>query len=121
MIEFYQNIIKLQRCTTCSLDYFKCPGHFGHIELSSICFNPITFKLMYKLLNSLCYYCHRFRTSKIQIHHYSAKITLIRAGLLGILFSSLFFLSSPFYFLLINLYYLLTKPLKNSSRSNSTR
>lgn len=31
-------------CLTCHLDYFKCPGHFGHIDLALPVYNPIFFK-----------------------------------------------------------------------------
>jgi DNA-directed RNA polymerase I subunit RPA1 len=68
-------------CGTCRLGYFDCPGHFGHIELSSPCYNPITFKLMMKLLNSACLYCHKFRTSRTQLYHIAAKLRLAHVGL----------------------------------------
>jgi DNA-directed RNA polymerase I subunit RPA1 len=70
-----------RRCGTCKLGYFDCPGHFGHIELTSPCYNPITFKLMLKLLNSACLYCHKFRTSRTQLYHIAAKLRLAHAGL----------------------------------------
>lgn len=31
-------------CLTCNLDYLKCPGHFGHIDLALPVYNPIFFK-----------------------------------------------------------------------------
>ncbi|KAJ3114686.1 hypothetical protein HDU96_001778 [Phlyctochytrium bullatum] len=74
-------IEKGDSCTTCSLSYFSCPGHFGHIELATPAYNPITFRLMYKLLQSTCYYCHRLRISRVLVHHFSAKLKLVRAGL----------------------------------------
>ncbi|KAI8617863.1 hypothetical protein BC830DRAFT_1166671 [Chytriomyces sp. MP71] len=58
-------------CGTCGQSSAACPGHFGHIELLTPCYNPVTFTLLYKLLQSLCYYCHR------------AKFLLLRAGLLA--------------------------------------
>ncbi|KAI9101842.1 hypothetical protein DFS34DRAFT_683946 [Phlyctochytrium arcticum] len=69
-------------CGTCSLGYFSCPGHFGHIQLGAPVYNPITFKLMYKLLQSVCFYCHKLRSSRIVIAHYGAKLRLIQAGLI---------------------------------------
>ncbi|KAJ3414278.1 hypothetical protein HDV05_006807 [Chytridiales sp. JEL 0842] len=69
-------------CATCSLNFFTCPGHFGHVELATPCYNPVTFRLMLKLLQSTCYYCHHLRMSRLQVHHFGAKIKLIRAGLL---------------------------------------
>ncbi|KAI9199874.1 uncharacterized protein BJ171DRAFT_199397 [Polychytrium aggregatum] len=73
---------KGQSCGTCGLGYFVCPGHFGHIDLAVPVYNPITFQLMYKLLGSLCYYCHNFRTSRSVLHHIGAKLKLIHAGLI---------------------------------------
>ncbi|KAI8923925.1 hypothetical protein BC831DRAFT_513816 [Entophlyctis helioformis] len=69
-------------CTTCHLGHSLCPGHFGHIELSVPVYNPITFRLLYKLLQSTCYYCHRLRTSRTVIHHFGAKLRLVQAGLI---------------------------------------
>ncbi|KAH6595364.1 hypothetical protein BASA50_005882 [Batrachochytrium salamandrivorans] len=69
-------------CATCSLGYSSCPGHFGHIDLSVPVYNTINFKLMYKLLQSTCYYCHFLRTSRTVIHHFAAKLKLLHAGLI---------------------------------------
>ncbi|KAJ3195643.1 hypothetical protein HK101_011458 [Irineochytrium annulatum] len=69
-------------CGTCSLSFFSCPGHFGHIELATPVYNPVTFKLLYKMLQSVCYYCHHLRISRLQAARYVAKLRLIRAGLL---------------------------------------
>ncbi|TPX70811.1 DNA-directed RNA polymerase [Spizellomyces sp. 'palustris'] len=69
-------------CGTCSLGYFSCPGHFGHIDLAAPVYNPITFRLMYKLLQSVCFFCHRLRSSRIVIAHFGAKLKLIYAGLI---------------------------------------
>ncbi|KAJ3020699.1 hypothetical protein HKX48_000363 [Thoreauomyces humboldtii] len=69
-------------CGTCSLGHFSCPGHFGHIDLAAPVYNPITFRLMYKLLQSLCFYCHRLRSSRIVVAHYAAKLKLVYAGLI---------------------------------------
>lgn len=71
---------KGETCSTCKLGYFSCPGHFGHIELASPSYNPITFRLMMKLLQSLCMYCHKFRTSRVAIATFCAKLRLTIAG-----------------------------------------
>ncbi|KAI8915720.1 hypothetical protein EDD86DRAFT_185781 [Gorgonomyces haynaldii] len=71
------------KCQTCHLQYAHCPGHFGHIELSMPVYNPLTFRLMYKLLQSTCYYCHHLRLSKQVVHYYSMKLLLLRRGLLA--------------------------------------
>ncbi|KAL5035929.1 hypothetical protein BDEG_23884 [Batrachochytrium dendrobatidis JEL423] len=69
-------------CSTCSLGFSNCPGHFGHIELSVPVYNSVNFKLLYKLLQSTCYYCHHLRTSRSVIHSFVAKLKLIHAGLI---------------------------------------
>ena len=69
-------------CKTCGLDEKGCPGHFGHIDLLMPVYNPITFKLMYKLLQSTCLYCHSLKTSKSLLKFYILKLKLIHAGIL---------------------------------------
>lgn len=32
-----------ERCATCSLNSFECPGHFGHVDLSVPLYNPLVF------------------------------------------------------------------------------
>ena len=64
-------------CATCSLDSHACPGHFGHIEMPVPVYNPITYKLLYKLLQSTCYYCHNLRTSKNLMYFFEAKLRQI--------------------------------------------
>ncbi|RKO90746.1 hypothetical protein BDK51DRAFT_13633, partial [Blyttiomyces helicus] len=71
------------RCSTCTLGYFACPGHFGHIDLVAPVYHPINFKLMYKLLQSLCYYCHKLRVSRLVVRHFAAKLELIYAGMIS--------------------------------------
>lgn len=73
---------KSENCSTCHLSFQACPGHFGHIELAAPCYNPVTFRLLYKLLQSLCYYCHKLRSPRLQVHHFIAKMILVRAGLI---------------------------------------
>jgi DNA-directed RNA polymerase I subunit RPA1 len=69
-------------CETCLLDFQSCPGHFGRIELTLPVFNPINMPLLYKLLKSLCYYCHHLRIRRSTVHLYSAKLELAYAGLI---------------------------------------
>ncbi|KAJ3090513.1 hypothetical protein HK102_003478 [Quaeritorhiza haematococci] len=68
-------------CGTCGLNYHQCPGHVGHIQLPVVCYNPLTFRLMFKLLQSMCMYCHHFRSSRIAVRTIAAKLKLVRAGL----------------------------------------
>ncbi|KAG4097968.1 beta and beta-prime subunits of DNA dependent RNA-polymerase [Neocallimastix lanati (nom. inval.)] len=69
-------------CHTCGLGYFECPGHFGHIELPVPLYNTIVFKTLYKLMQSLCFCCHHFRTGRVKMASYIAKYRLMYAGLL---------------------------------------
>ncbi|KAF8571179.1 hypothetical protein P879_02394 [Paragonimus westermani] len=46
-------------CGHCGLDYFTCPGHFGHIEFAKPVFNPLFFDLLFKLMKSFCFSCFR--------------------------------------------------------------
>ncbi|KAJ3311242.1 hypothetical protein HDV04_004151 [Boothiomyces sp. JEL0838] len=69
-------------CGTCQLDHKSCPGHFGHVDLTVPVYNPINFRLMYKLLQSTCHYCHHFRVSDLVTTLYAGKLRLIHAGLL---------------------------------------
>ncbi|KAJ3269980.1 hypothetical protein HDV01_000743 [Terramyces sp. JEL0728] len=69
-------------CGTCQLDHKSCPGHFGHVDLTVPVYNPINFRLMYKLLQSACHYCHHFRVSDLVTSLYAGKLRLIHAGLL---------------------------------------
>lgn len=52
------------RCSTCHLNYFACPGHFGHIELPNPVFHPLFMMNMYNLLRATCLFCHRFKMSR---------------------------------------------------------
>ncbi|KAG0254618.1 hypothetical protein DFQ27_006746 [Actinomortierella ambigua] len=67
-------------CATCSLDYFACPGHFGHIELPAPVFNPMFFPQMYQMLRSACMFCHQFRMSKAETSRFIAKLQLLARG-----------------------------------------
>ena len=49
-----------ESCVTCGLRASFCPGHFGHIQLPLIVYNPVLFHLLYKLLKKSCFVCHRF-------------------------------------------------------------
>jgi DNA-directed RNA polymerase subunit A' len=63
-----------QRCKTCGNTAIRCPGHFGHIELSV----PITHiaftKIIYKLLKATCRNCGRILLSDNMIDKVQARI-----------------------------------------------
>ena len=45
-------------CMTCEENYERCPGHYGHIELVDVLYNPLTFYLMVKFLRVCCLHCN---------------------------------------------------------------
>ncbi|KAJ2805412.1 hypothetical protein H4R21_001266 [Coemansia helicoidea] len=54
-------------CGTCSLSYFNCPGHFGHIELPAPVVNPMMFDTLYQFLQGCCPYCHHFAFNRVTV------------------------------------------------------
>ncbi|GES96144.1 DNA-directed RNA polymerase I complex large subunit Nuc1 [Rhizophagus clarus] len=69
-------------CGTCNLDFFRCPGHFGHIELPVPVYNPLFFVHSLALLRSICLECHHFKLNLSQTIRYIAKLKLLKHGLL---------------------------------------
>lgn len=69
-------------CLTCNLDYYQCPGHFGHINLVLPLYNPIFFRELIKLLRSSCLSCHQLLTSKLEKDYFHARMTLVNHGLI---------------------------------------
>lgn len=68
-------------CSTCRLNFYQCPGHFGHIELPQPVFHPLFITHMFNLLRGTCLYCHRFKLSGFQLCIYIAKLRLLDYGL----------------------------------------
>ncbi|KAJ2741692.1 hypothetical protein GGI20_005011 [Coemansia sp. BCRC 34301] len=68
-------------CGTCSLSYFNCPGHFGHIELPAPVVNPMMFDTMYRFLQGCCPYCHHFTFNRVIAARFTAKLRLLEYGL----------------------------------------
>ena len=79
---FWLILARLFRCATCHLDYFKCPGHPGHIELPVPVLNPLLAPYVYQLLRCFCHFCHRFRMSRLELTKFMCRLKLTRAGLL---------------------------------------
>jgi DNA-directed RNA polymerase beta' subunit len=67
-------------CETCGLIYEHCPGHIGHIELAVPVYQPVLFGIMYKILNSICFNCHRFRQRQQDLNVFIQKIHLLNQG-----------------------------------------
>ncbi|GFR43873.1 hypothetical protein Agub_g5002 [Astrephomene gubernaculifera] len=68
------------RCATCKLGFDRCPGHFGHIELPVPVYNPLVFKVLYKLMRCTCIHCHRFKLSQDSVDTYTAKLRRLVEG-----------------------------------------
>ncbi|KAJ2303146.1 hypothetical protein IWW55_003072, partial [Coemansia sp. RSA 2706] len=69
-------------CGTCSLSYFDCPGHFGHIELPAPVVNPMMFDTLYRFLQGCCPYCHHFAFNRVTAARFVAKLRLLEYGLI---------------------------------------
>ncbi|KAI6660779.1 DNA-directed RNA polymerase I subunit RPA1 [Oopsacas minuta] len=70
-----------ESCVTCGLRASFCPGHFGHIQLPLIVYNPVMFHLLYKLLKKSCFVCHRFLfKSPLDVIMLEGKLRLASAG-----------------------------------------
>ncbi|KAK1231823.1 hypothetical protein PQX77_005037 [Marasmius sp. AFHP31] len=69
-------------CATCRLNYFTCPGHFGHIELPAPVFHPLFFANMYNLFRGTCLFCHHFKIDREELYRYVGKFRLLEYGLL---------------------------------------
>ncbi|MGC8495773.1 MAG: DNA-directed RNA polymerase subunit A' [Candidatus Micrarchaeia archaeon] len=55
------------KCKTCGGRAKVCPGHFGHIDLVRPVIHPEYAKMIYLLLQSTCYKCHRILIGDEQI------------------------------------------------------
>ncbi|OLY84359.1 DNA-directed RNA polymerase I subunit rpa1 [Smittium mucronatum] len=69
-------------CTTCSLDFDGCPGHFGHIELPVPVVNTLIFEYLYKLLSGTCLYCYNLTLSKQEVTRIICRLKLLNVGML---------------------------------------
>lgn len=54
-------------CQTCHQNIFRCPGHFGHIQLPSPVYHPLFMTQMYTLLRGICLFCHHFKLPVVQV------------------------------------------------------
>ena len=69
-----------EKCSTCGLNHFECPGHFGHIEVSVPLYNPLVFMTLYKIMRSTCLHCYKFRMSGIEMERFSSRFDLLKSG-----------------------------------------
>ena len=52
------------KCEICSMDYTKCKGHFGHIDLAVPFVNPICLKKLKWIVKYICKKCKRIVITK---------------------------------------------------------
>lgn len=74
-------IFKPDRCSTCHLSYFLCPGHFGHIELPATLYNPLLLSHLGAIVKHACPRCSHFRFHRHTIHTWIIKLKLLKHGL----------------------------------------
>ncbi|EGG19637.1 RNA polymerase I [Cavenderia fasciculata] len=67
-------------CVTCGDHYLRCPGHFGHIELSLPVYNPVLFPTMIKIFQNTCLECHTFKHGKIVINEFIEELKVLYTG-----------------------------------------
>ena len=52
------------KCESCSMDYIKCKGHFGHLVLVVPVVNPVCFKQLKWIVKHICKKCKRIVITK---------------------------------------------------------
>uniref|UniRef100_A0A5S6R1C0 DNA-directed RNA polymerase subunit n=1 Tax=Trichuris muris TaxID=70415 RepID=A0A5S6R1C0_TRIMR len=69
-------------CETCGLVPAYCPGHFGHIKLPTVLFNPLLFDLTHQLVRGSCWSCHRLFMLKnsCQVRILTAQMEALNQG-----------------------------------------
>lgn len=72
---------KVGACQSCGQNSNDCTGHFGHIELSAILYNPFMLGYIQKLMKNKCFFCHRLRiTDKDKVYLFM-KLILVKLGM----------------------------------------
>ncbi len=71
-----------ERCVTCGQLGVHCPGHMGHIELPLPVYHPMFFGEMFRLLRSMCFYCHALRAPPLRTKLLQYQLELLDSGLL---------------------------------------
>ncbi|XP_016947411.1 DNA-directed RNA polymerase I subunit RPA1 [Drosophila biarmipes] len=66
-------------CGTC-LKLQDCPGHMGHIELSTPVYNPFFIKLVQRLLCIFCLHCYKLQMKDHECEIIMLQLRLIDAG-----------------------------------------
>lgn len=67
-------------CPVCKQNHWSCPGHFGHIKLSTPVYHPLYVKKLAKLLSSVCTECAHFRIQDSLVSNVVNSLRLIKRG-----------------------------------------
>lgn len=70
-------------CGTCGCNVFKCPGHFGHIELPMPVVNPLFHKGLFMLIKLACLNCFSLQIPSYVKLLLTAKLNLLQQGYLS--------------------------------------
>lgn len=68
------------RCATCGLSSYECPGHFGHIEMAVPLYNPLVFITLYKLMRCTCLHCFKLRMAGGEVERFRRRLQLLSQG-----------------------------------------
>ena len=69
-----------EKCKTCGLNSYECPGHFGHVEVSVPLYNPLVFATLYKVLRVTCLFCFKFRMTEYELGQFARRFQLLEEG-----------------------------------------
>ena len=69
-----------EKCTTCGLSSYECPGHFGHVEVSVPLYNPLVFMTLFKVLRVSCLHCFKLRMTEHELGQFCRRFALLEAG-----------------------------------------
>eukprot|EP00400_MALV-I_sp_L67-5_P000045 gene45-703_t len=67
------------KCPTCNQQR-DCPGHVGHIDLPTTCYNPLIFNELNKLLKFCCQSCNHLKISREKANLYEMRFALLERG-----------------------------------------
>ncbi|KAG5063599.1 hypothetical protein JHK85_004782 [Glycine max] len=67
-------------CKSCGQTTKHCPDHFGHIELVSPVYNPLTFNIPSNILQRTCFSCHHFQSLRKEVDIRAFQLELIMKG-----------------------------------------
>lgn len=67
-------------CVTCGLSGVHCPGHYGHLTLPVLVYNPALFKTLYALLRGTCLECKKLICTRAEALFLKARCVALALG-----------------------------------------